>query len=195
MANQVSIISVLPMILFVSMLIINQILMSFARTQVGSVLTIRTNNLKKAAQKIMPTNYFIALLIMSIVLHFIFPIRKIIFPPVTYLGLLLILFGAILNLWTDYLFKQKKTTVKPYLNPTELIMDGPFSLSRHPMYLGMASILLGVALNHGTISTFITPALFIILMEVLFIPFEEKNLVNVFGGEYLSYKQKVRRWI
>jgi protein-S-isoprenylcysteine O-methyltransferase Ste14 len=149
----------------------------------------------KAAQKIMPTNYFIALLIIMIGLHFIFPIKKIIYPPITYLGFLFIILGIILNLWTDRLFKQMNTTVKPYLNPTKLITIGPFRISRHPMYLGMASILLGVALNHGTVSTFITPAMFIILMEILFIPYEENNLVNVFGEDYMTYKQKVRRWI
>ena len=91
--------------------------------------------------------------------------------------------------------RQKNTTVKPYLNPTELITTGPFQLRRHPMYLGMASVLLGVAINHGTVSTFITPIIFIVLMEVLFIPTEEKNLINLFGEEYLAYKQKNRRWI
>lgn len=149
----------------------------------------------KVAQKIMPTNYFIALLILSIMLHFVFPIKKIFYPPITYLGFLIIIFGAIMNLWTDHKFHQKNTTVKPYLNPTELITTGPFQLSRHPMYLGMASVLLGVAINHGTISTFIPPIIFIVLMEVLFIPLEETNLINVFGEEYLDYKQKVRRWI
>jgi len=149
----------------------------------------------KAAQKIMPPNYFTALLILSITLHFVLPIRKIIYPPITYIGFLVIAFGAKMNLWTDRLFNQKNTTVKPYLNPTELITTGPFQLSRHPMYLGMTSVLLGVAINHGTVSTFIAPTIFIGLMETLFIPIEEKNLTYVFGEEYLAYKQKVRRWI
>jgi protein-S-isoprenylcysteine O-methyltransferase Ste14 len=133
------------------------------------------------------------LLILSIIVHFVFPVKKIIYPPITYIGFLIIIFGVILNLWTDHIFKQKNTTVKPYLNPTELIKTGPFQISRHPMYLGMASVLLGVAINHGTVSTFITPIIFIILMEVLFIPIEEKNLTNLFGKEYIAYKQEVRR--
>jgi protein-S-isoprenylcysteine O-methyltransferase Ste14 len=32
-------------------------------------------------------------------------------------------------------------------------------------------------------------------MEVMFIPFEEKNLEQAFGKEYHDYKKKVRRWI
>ena len=146
-------------------------------------------------KKIMPTNYFIAFLALSIALHFLFPIKKVVYPPYTYAGFIMILFGAIMNLWTDRLFKENNTTVKPYLEPTSLITSGTFSLSRHPMYLGMASVLLGVAVNHGTIITFVFPLLFVILMEILFIPFEEETLIRIYGVDYRDYQRKVRRWI
>ena len=146
-------------------------------------------------KKIMPTNYFIAFLALSIALHFLFPIKKVVYPPYTYAGFIMILFGAIMNLWTDRLFKENNTTVKPYLELTSLITSGPFSLSRHPMYLGMASVLLGVAVNHGTIITFVFPLLFVILMEILFIPFEEETLIRIYGVDYRDYQSKVRRWV
>jgi len=146
-------------------------------------------------KKIMPTNYFIAFLALSIALHFLFPIKKVVYPPYTYAGFIMILFGAIMNLWTDRLFKENNTTVKPYLEPTSLITSGPFSLSRHPMYLGMASVLLGVAVNHGTIITFVFPLLFVFLMEILFIPFEEETLIRTYGVDYRDYQSNVRRWI
>lgn len=149
----------------------------------------------EVAQKIMPTTYFIAMLVLSIVLHFIYPIKKVLYPPFTYTGFLLILFGAAINLWTDWLFKRHETPVKPYLEPESLITSGPFRISRHPMYLGMTSVLLGVTLVHGTVVTFPFPIFYVVLMEVLFIPFEEENLVKIFGKEYLDYKHKVRRWI
>jgi len=128
-------------------------------------------------------------------MHFIFPIKKLIFSPYTYLGFVFIALGIILNIWTDILFKKKKTTVKPYKKPTQLLISGPFRISRHPMYLGMAIILLGVAIIHGTLITFVFPIIFIIFMELFFIPFEEKNLERIFGKKYLNYKKKVRRWI
>jgi protein-S-isoprenylcysteine O-methyltransferase Ste14 len=143
----------------------------------------------------MPTTYFIVFVALSIGLHFISPIKKVLYPPITYFGFTLILFGIILNLWTDRLFKNWNTTVKPFEDPTDLIISGPFRISRHPMYLGMASVLLGMAIIHGTIVTFLFPILFMIIMEILFIPFEEKNLERIFGSKYLDYKKKVRRWI
>lgn len=143
----------------------------------------------------MPPTFFIIFLILSIILHFIIPIKKIICPPYTHFGGFLILFGVVLNIWADSLFKKRKTTVKPHKIPTFLETSGPFKISRHPMYLGMAAILLGVTIIYGTLITFLFPIAFIILIEIKFIPIEEKNMEKAFGKRYFDYKKKVRRWI
>ncbi len=146
-------------------------------------------------RKINPPTYFYLLLILSLLLHFAFPVKKIIFSPYNYFGVPFISFGVIINIWADILFKKNKTTVKPTKTPSSLIVSGPFKISRHPMYLGMALILLGTAIFLGTFITFLFPIIFIILMELLFIPFEEKNLEGKFGKKYFDYKVKVGRWI
>jgi protein-S-isoprenylcysteine O-methyltransferase Ste14 len=146
-------------------------------------------------RRIMPTTYFIILLLLSIGFHLVFPLFKFIFSPYNYLGFGLIIFGIIINLWTDSLFKKKQTTVKPYEMPNFFVTSGPFKLSRHPMYLGMMSILLGVAIFLGSLITFAFPIIFIIIMEKLFIPLEEKNLEKKFCNQYIDYKKRVRRWI
>ena len=107
----------------------------------------------------------------------------------------ILVFGCVINVITDNLFKHRKTTVKPYEKPTSFITSGPFKISRHPMYLGMLLILLGVAVLLGSLLTFIPCLAFIILMELIFISLEEKNLEKEFGNKYLEYKKKVRRWI
>ena len=146
-------------------------------------------------KRIMPPTYFLIFLALSILLHFIFPIKKIIFCPYSQIGWLFIVFGIVLNIWADSLFKKKKTTVKPGEKSMKLVTEGPFKISRHPMYLGMTSILLGTALIHGSLIGFIFPIVFMILMEILFIPFEEKNMEGIFGKKYINYKKEVRRWI
>jgi len=55
--------------------------------------------------------------------------------------------------------------------------------------------LLGVAILHGTLITLIFPVIFIVLSEKLFIPYEESNLKEVFGENYIRYKTRVRRWL
>lgn len=144
---------------------------------------------------IQPPTYFAALLLLSLASHLLFPAPMVIEPPLARLGLLPIVFGVVLNLWADSLFKKSRTTVKPQEMPSKLIVADPFRISRHPMYLGMASILLGEAIFLGSLLTFAFPLIFAILMEALFISKEEENLERAFGEEYLDYKRDVRRWI
>jgi len=147
------------------------------------------------SRKIMPPRYFTILLIISIGLHFVFPVKIILHTPYTYGGIILIVFGIVINIWADALFKKTKTPVKPHEIPTYLELTGPFRISRHPMYLGMAAILLGVAILLGSPITFIFPVLYVILMEILFIQMEELNLERRFGKQYLDYRKKTRRWV
>jgi len=146
-------------------------------------------------KKIMPPTYFIVLLFSSIGLHFLFPVMRLISLPYNYLGILIIIFGIILNLWTDSLFKKRQTTVKPHEMPNFFISSGPFRISRHPMYLGMILILLGVAAFLGSLISFVFPIIFVMIIEKLFIPMEEKNLEKEFGDKYIAYKKRVRKWI
>lgn len=138
--------------------------------------------------------FFFTFLLLTIGFDFVFPVFKII-HPYKWLGVILIIFGIVINLWADALYKQKGTTVKPHEKPTSLITSGPFRFMRNPMYLGMTAILFGVSVFSGSLIAFISPVIFIILIHTMVIPVEEKNLENVFGQMYLKYKSKTRRWI
>lgn len=151
------------------------------------------NNTKN--RKIMPPTYFVSLLVLSIVLNLIFPFKKLVTPPYSYFGIAFIILGIVMNIWSDSLFKKIKTTIKPHEMPTSLVMSGPFKINRNPIYLGLVLILIGTALILGSLITFFTPIIFIIIINMLFIPMEEKNLENIFDREYADYKKRVRRWI
>jgi protein-S-isoprenylcysteine O-methyltransferase Ste14 len=146
--------------------------------------------------KLLPPTVFYTVFLLSVASHFVVPTVTLIRPPYSFLlGVPLILFGAILNIWADSLFKKRNTPVKPMEMPVTFVTDGPFRISRHPMYLGMVAILLGVAVVLGSILPFAFPILFVALMERLFIPLEEANLERAFGDDYRAYKKSVRRWI
>ncbi len=140
-------------------------------------------------------SYFIILLILSIWLNFVFPIWTVLYAPYTYFWIIIIGFGIVIGLWSRSLFLKSKTTLSPYESPTSLETSGPFHISRNPMYLGMAAILLGIAILLGTLVTFTFPALFIIIIETLLIPDEERKLEKIFGEQYKEYNNKVRQWI
>ena len=145
--------------------------------------------------RILPPTYLWAYLILAVVLHFLFPGKQIIFFPYNLLGILFLITGTVMNVWADSVFKKVKTTIKPGGRSTVLVVQGPYRFSRHPMYLGMALFLIGVSILLGSLVPFIPPLLFIIAMEVMFIPQEEKVMEKTFPEEYPEYKKKARRWL
>jgi protein-S-isoprenylcysteine O-methyltransferase Ste14 len=146
-------------------------------------------------KKILPPTHFYIYLIISILLHYTLPLKQIIYYPFYLIGFLFFVLGTGLNIWADQLLKKQKTTVKPNEKPTSLIETGAFKISRNPMYLGMTLALLGAGFILGSITSFIGALLFIVAMEIAFIPMEEKNLQEQFGETFENYKKKVGRWV
>jgi len=146
-------------------------------------------------RKISPQNWFFILLILLFGLSFVLHFAKVIHSPYNWAGILFIIFGFVINIWADNLFRTFKTAVKSGQEPTYLITGGPFRFSRNPMYLGMAAILLGAAIVSRSLIFFIFPVVFIILMEKNFIDAEERVLDSVFGNKYHYYKKTVHRWL
>jgi len=130
-----------------------------------------------------------------VLLHFLIPVARIASYPWNLLGILLLVIGVSLNLMADAAFKREQTTVKPFEKSTTLVVTGVFQISRHPMYLGMLLILLGIAILMGTLTPLIVVIIFGILMELVFVRTEERMLEQQFGATWLAYKKKVRKWV
>ena len=76
----------------------------------------------------------------------------------------------------------------------ELVDCGVFRVSRHPMYLGIMIIYLGLTLSSLSVAVF--SALIIIFFFYNYLAsYEEAKLIEFFGDLYLDYMKKVRRWI
>ena len=112
-----------------------------------------------------------------------------------WLGILIILFGFFLVVYTLRIFKKEETAIIPNGTPSTLIDDGVFRFSRNPIYLGMTTILIGSALIYGSISTFFIPLVFMAAVNLIWIRYEEKKLASIFGDDFKSYKERVRKWI
>jgi protein-S-isoprenylcysteine O-methyltransferase Ste14 len=139
--------------------------------------------------------YFLVLLVLSIVSHLLFPVPVLLPAPFTWSGFLIIGAGLLLAFRCRALFLRNRTTLSPYESPAVLITTGPFRISRNPVYLAMAAMLFGSAVVMGTLVPFVFPVLFVVIIEVLFIPDDERRLEEIFGEEYREYKREVRRWV
>ena len=146
-------------------------------------------------KKLLPPTYFFFCLIIAIAFHFVFPVKQLINSPYNWLGFLFLIIGGVLNIWADQIFKKNQTTIKPGEKPITFIKTGPYKFSRNPMYLGVSLLLLAIGFILGSVTSFLGFILFIILIEVIFIPEEQKNLQAQFGEGYEAYKQKFRKWI
>ncbi len=145
--------------------------------------------------KVLPPTYLLISILAMVALHFLFPVVTLIPLPWRLLGLIPLALGLALNFSADKAFQRTKTTVKPFEESTVLITDGVFRLSRNPMYLGFAFVLVGVALILGSLMPWLIIPLFVSLMDVVFIRVEERMLAARFGQVWLEYKTRVRRWL
>ena len=146
-------------------------------------------------KKLLPPTYLFIAVIAMLILHFAFLGIKLVSLPWNLFGLIPLVVGVTLNLIADGALHRAGTTVKPFQESTNLLTNGVYCISRHPMYLGFILILIGVALLLGSIAPWgIIPA-FTVLMEVIFIRVEERMLEKKFGTTWAEYKKKVRRWI
>src|SRR5512138_3129534 len=82
--------------------------------------------------------YFLLMLLLSILSHFVIPVRVVLQAPFTGSGILIIGAGVFLAFRCRSLFLQNRTTLSPYESPAVLITSGPFRFSRNPVYLAMA---------------------------------------------------------
>ncbi len=115
--------------------------------------------------------------------------------PLPAVGFVTGLAGVLLLLRAWWLFRSADIGIRP-TDPTEsLVLDDVFGLSRHPMYLGMLTMLLGVALATGALSFYLAAALLWAILDVVFCRFEEAKLVRRFGLPYRRYMDRVRRWL
>ncbi|MDD5037271.1 MAG: isoprenylcysteine carboxylmethyltransferase family protein [Methylococcaceae bacterium] len=119
-------------------------------------------------------------------------------PPNLYfpaLGIILAALGMILALWAWMHFIRVRTTPLPTGEPSTLIRGGPYRFTRNPMYAGVLLVLASTAFFLGSPIYLLAPAGFFLIVDRLFIPFEETRLERLFGADYADLKQQARRWL
>ena len=146
------------------------------------------------SRKIIPPVYLLTSLILIFVLDRYLPVRKIITSPFNYSGIVVGFCGLALAASGVISFKKAGTAIRPFESSTFLVTDGLYRYTRNPMYLGMVILLIGVATYLGSLTPYIVIPVFFLIIQQCFIKHEEPFLENIFGQEYLDYKDKVRRW-
>lgn len=116
-------------------------------------------------------------------------------PVLVWVGGPLIVAGVIVIAWSAFWFWRKKTTIEPHHAPQSLIVEGPYRVSRNPIYLAMIIILLGAVIWGGQpVGLILVPLFFGILTRRFVLP-EEAGLRAAFGEDAETYLSRTRRWL
>lgn len=113
----------------------------------------------------------------------------------TVAGIVLWLLAAAIGGASLLLFRRRRTTTVPGEVSVALVLEGPYRLSRNPMYVGIVLAYLGEMFCLGQIMPLIPLVLAIGYLHWAVVPLEESRLNATFGEAYARYRGRVRRWI
>ncbi len=75
-----------------------------------------------------------------------------------------------------------------------LVDLGVYGLCRHPMYLGVVTLLLGLSLVTFSVVAFALVLVLFVLYD-RFTSYEEERLIELFGEDYREYQRRVPKWV
>ncbi len=145
--------------------------------------------------RILPPVYFLLAIVLMGVLHWLVPVVRWLPSPWNLFGVLPLGLGITLAVTANRQFAASQTPIHPQAQPLTLVTSGPFGNTRNPMYLGLTLALIGIAALLGSVTPWIVIPAFATIMNIVFIPYEERILEAQFTDEYRAYKQRVRRWV
>jgi protein-S-isoprenylcysteine O-methyltransferase Ste14 len=142
-----------------------------------------------------PPRIAMVLMAISIGLWFFSPPQTLLYIPYKWIAGVSIVFGFALMTWAWLQFRKSDTAVCPTSRTSRIVTNGAYTYSQNPMYLGMLILLTGASFLMGTLPSMFAPIGFFIIIDRVFIPFEEGKLLGAFGDVYSNYQKVTRRWL
>lgn len=112
-----------------------------------------------------------------------------------WLGLFWIFLACGLATWSAVYFRIKRTSIEPHDTPDALIAEGPFKITRNPIYLSMLIATAGWVLWLGAAVGVVAIAGLAWVLHRRFVLPEEARLRAVFGERAEAYFATTGRWL
>ncbi|HEY7721277.1 MAG TPA: isoprenylcysteine carboxylmethyltransferase family protein [Pedococcus sp.] len=148
-----------------------------------------------ARVRTIPPLVFAIPLVVASLLHLVAPLPLPLSGARVWLGVVLVAAAVALMAWAVAAMRRAHTTVIPWEEVSRLVTEGPFRLSRNPIYLADALAYLGVTLLVGSWWPLLVLPAVLLAMLRLVISREEEYLAARFGADYAAYRSRVRRWV
>ena len=113
------------------------------------------------------------------------------------IGIFLIVIGCAVYLHTAFwgFAIHGHGTPAPIAPTRRLVVQGLHHYVRNPMYIGVATIVLGQAVLFRSWHVLEYLAVVLLIVQFFILFYEEPTLARQFGAEYEEYKRRVPRWI
>jgi protein-S-isoprenylcysteine O-methyltransferase Ste14 len=117
-------------------------------------------------------------------------------PPLRVLGAILILLGgfALLECFVRFALVGIGTPA-PTAPTRHLVVSGLYRHVRNPMYVAVATLILGQALLFGDSRLLLYGAIVWLLFHIFVLGYEEPRLSRTFPDEYARFTAAVPRWL
>lgn len=106
------------------------------------------------------------------------------------IGILCFIIG--ITLWLKAVIIDRLDT---HIIKNELVTTGVYAYVRNPVYSAFMFVCTGVLVIYGNLVLLVLPIIYWGFMTVLMKSTEEKWLENLYGKEYIQYRQRVNRCI
>ena len=105
-------------------------------------------------------------------------------------GLAVLVSSTLFTLWARWVLGTMWTSAPKIKERHELRTDGPYRITRHPIYTGILGMIVGTTLVDG-----FGVMLVVLVASVVYLVFksraEERLLTDRFGDRYLQYRRRV----
>jgi protein-S-isoprenylcysteine O-methyltransferase Ste14 len=103
--------------------------------------------------------------------------------------------GIAVLIWCVWdFFAAGHGTLAPIDPPRHLVVQGPYRITRNPMYNGVLAILLGEAWLFASTALLEYTLLVFLAFHLFVLFYEEPALESRFGESYRAYRKAVPRW-
>jgi len=109
-------------------------------------------------------------------------------------GWIVFMGGILLQLWTLRLLGGWRIMGLPEVTDVgenRIVATGPFTVIRHPTYLSHTMMFTGAFFISSVVALGVMTLIDIIIVNLLVIPLEDRELIMRFGDEYKEYKNRV----
>jgi len=145
---------------------------------------------------VFPPLLYVGTLLLGLGIHLLRPMHLASWALwVRIIGAVLVVASGALSRWASGTMRRAGTNVLPNKPTLNIVTDGPFRFSRNPLYVAGALLYLGLTLICNSAWPLVLFVPLLVVLDWGVVRREERYLEAKFGDPYRAYKARVRRWL